>query len=305
MAIKKFKSGTGGNSFIIFLIILVAVAVFVTFAKVTQSTFKTETYYVLGENVNALDVISPDMLVPVTTSEDGLPENALDVSLFQNTDDNPRRAKYNLDAYDILTPSNTFVGNFHHALTRDLPDDLVVTNFSVPADDAVGGTIERGTYFDIMVATPEGSFYPFLNVRALNTTVDLSEATSPDAIDTEESQSGMKTQYYVAMTPENAAKLHSIIQTYPQNIKLVLSPKANLYQSPQISDYTGMFQYNAGNETPIAIGPKVEELVDETQENQSAPEQPEITENNENMDLVEPETTENNENMDLEPETTE
>lgn len=301
MAIKKFKSGTGGNSFLIFLIVLVAVIVFVTFAKVTQSTFRTETYYVLaGEKdtkvLSTNDVITPEMLVPVTTSE--APENALDVSEFQ---DGKRRARYDLNGGDILTESNT--ADEDTDILDQRPDNMVLTNFSVPADDAVGGSIEAGQYFDIMIATPEGSFYPFVNVLTIYTTVDLNEATSPDAINTEESQSGMRTQYYVAMTPENAAKLHSIIKTYPENIKLVRSPKANLYQPPQLSDYEGMFQYNAGAESPIAIGPEAD-YTEETQENQSAPEQTETPENNENMNL-EPETTENNENMDLEPETTE
>lgn len=295
MAIKKFKSGTGGNSFLIFLIVLVAVIVFVTFAKVTQSTFRTETYYVLAgeqttKSVDALDIITPEMLVPVTTSEGGSPNNALPASEFQDPA-NPKRAKYALNGGDILTRSNTIDESDESAMTFGVPEDWVVTNFSVPADDAVGGSIERGTYFDIMVATPEGSFYPFVNVLTLRTTVNLNEATSPDAIETEESQSGMKSQYYVAMSPENAGKLHSIIKTYPENIKLVLSPKANLYQPPQLSDYTGMFRYNAGSDTPIAIGPEADNT-EETQEQQSAPEQIETPANNENMDLVEPETTE-------------
>lgn len=239
MATKSVKKKSGGNNrFLIFAIVLVAVLVFVTFATFAQKIFQTETYYVLNQDVPTRTQITTEMMSPVTTSEGTAPEAAIGLEEIQTGN---VYTQHPLIAGDILTMSS--VGTLED-ISVGVPDTWVITNFSVGADDAVGGRIQRGTYFDLMVATQEGSFYPFVNVLALDTTVDLSGASSADAADTEEAHAGQTTQYVVGMSPENAAKLQTLVKQYSGSLKLVLSPRANEYQKPQLSDYDGVFTYN-------------------------------------------------------------
>ena len=207
---------------------------------------QTETYYILNEDAPARAMIYPEMLEPVTVNKGGAPEAAIGLEEVQN---GGTFTNFPLLAGDILTASN--VGG-REDVSVGIPDEWVITNFSVSADDAVGGRIQRGYYFDMLVTDEGGSFYPFVNVLALDTTVDLSGASSADAANTEEAKSGMTSQYVVGMSPENAAKLHSIVSKY-SNIKLVLSPRANEYQKPNMQDYTGIFNFNVGD-APVNLG---------------------------------------------------
>lgn len=207
---------------------------------------QTETYYVLNEDVPARGMVYPEMLDPVTVSKGGAPEAAIGLEEVQN---GATFTSFPLLAGDILTASN--IGG-REDMSVGIPDDWVITNFSVGADDAVGGRIQRGYYFDMLVTDEGGSFYPFVNVLALDTTVDLSGASSADAANTEEAKSGMTSQYVVGMSPENAAKLHTIVEKY-SNIKLVLSPRSNEYQKPNMQDYTGVFNFSVGD-APVNLG---------------------------------------------------
>ena len=208
---------------------------------------QTETYYVLNEDVPTRTEISPDYLTPVQVSKGGAPVNALTIEDIQN---GGVFTAHPLMAGDIITYSN--IGN-REDISVGIPDEWVVTNFSVDADSAAGGRIQRGYYFDILVTTASGSYYPFVNVLALDTTVDLSGASSSDAANTEEAKMGMTTQYVVGMTPENAAKLHYIMENSGGKVSLLLSPRANEYQKPVLSDYAGLFTFNPGDE-PINLG---------------------------------------------------
>lgn len=222
--------------------VAVAGVAMVLFLNIIQ----TQTYYVLREDVPARAEIHPDLLEPITVSKDGAPPTALTIEDIQ---DGGVFTAHPLLAGDILTASN--VGT-REDISIGIPDEWVVTNFSVDADNAVGGRIQRGFYFDILVIDDAGGFYPFVNVLALDTTVNLSGASNEDAANTEEAKSGIHTQYVVGMSPENAAKLHHIVNRYP-NIKLVLSPRANEYQKPNLADYTGIFSYSSGD-APVNLG---------------------------------------------------
>lgn len=208
---------------------------------------QTETYYVLKEDVPSRAVIYPEMLEPVVVSKGGAPETALTIADVQS---GGVFASHPLLIGDILTASN--VGS-REDISTGVPDEWVITNFSVQADSAVGGRIQRGYYFDLLVADANGGFYPFVNVLALDTTVSLSGASSADAVNTEEATAGQTTQYVVGMTPENAAKLHQVMAVYGNNVKLVLSPRQNEYEKPRISDYEGIFTYEVGDQ-PINLG---------------------------------------------------
>lgn len=248
MASKKSKRGGGNGKFIIAAIIVVAIAVFFVFASLAQKVFQTETYYILNQDVPTRTQVTEEMMSPVTTSEGTGPEAALGLDVVQTGN---VYTQYPLSAGDILTMSN--VGTLDD-ISIGVPDEWVITNFSVGADDAVGGRIKRGYYFDMMVVTPEGAYYPFINVLTLDTTVNLNSASSNEAADSAESKAGQTSQYVVGMSPENAARLHIIMARESGNIKLMLTPRSNEYNRPQESQYDGVFTYTQEEDGTIWPG---------------------------------------------------
>lgn len=249
MAATKNKKGMN-NWLLIGIIIAIALTLFVVVTLAALKFFQTETYYVLNTDVPTRTQVTSEMLSPVTTSEGTAPKAAIGIGEVQSGE---VYTQYPLVAGDILTASN--VGS-RSDISNGIPDSWVVTNLSVSADNAVGGRIQRGTYFDIMVTDANGSSYPFVNVLALDTTVDLSDASSSDAAETEEAHAGQTTQYVVGMSPQDAARLQHVIQQYGGNggIRLVLSPRQNEYAQPQLSDYTGIFAYNRDSDAPVNEG---------------------------------------------------
>lgn len=239
MALRKPAGGVGlrNNKLIFAGIAFLILLVFAGALTLLKSIYQTETYYVLKADVATRSQIVPEMLEPVTTSAGTAPKAALGIAEVQA---GYMYSKYPLVKGDILTPSN--VGGFED-ISVGVPDEWVVTSFSVNADNAVGGRIRRGVYFDMMVATNDGAFYPFVNVLTLDTTVSLSNASSAQAADTEEAHAGQTSQYVVGMPPDDAARLQQVMKRYGQDIKLVLSPRQNEYNAPQLASYTGIFKY--------------------------------------------------------------
>lgn len=237
MASTVKKKSKKSNGFILAGIAFVAVIIGVVVFSFVSSLLQKETYYILNQDVPARTQVTPEMLDPIAATQGTAPQAAVGLGDVQTGN---VYTKFPLLAGDILTMSN--VGSLED-ISVGIPDEWVVTNFSVDADDAVGGRVQRGSYFDMLVTTENGSFYPFVNVLALDTTVDLSNASSADAADTAEAHSGQTTQYVVGMSPENAGKLHDIVRTYTGDIKLVLSPRQNEYERPQLASYDGMFKF--------------------------------------------------------------
>lgn len=238
------KNGSGSvlrnNKIILAGIALLLVFVFIGFLTFLKSFYQTETYYVLndtkGATIPARTVITPDMLSPLVIAKDTAPPNALDISQVDGI-----TTKYPLKPGDILTSSNAGGTN---DIYNGVPDNWVITSFGVGADNAVGGRIHVGDYFDIMVAEDSGSFYPFINVLALDTTVSLDSASNANAANTAEAYAGQTSQYVVAMAPGDAAKLQSIAAKYKTNMRLVLSPKQNSYQKPALAEYSNLFTFD-------------------------------------------------------------
>ena len=243
MAKKTTRNRIGGknNKLIAFMIVGLLLFLAGTFTfNFFQNLYQTETYYVLKENVPTRTQITPDMMEAVTTTAGTAPKAAIGISDIQTGN---VYSQYPLTAGDILTQSN--IGGMKD-ISVGVPDNWVITNFSVNADNAVGGRIKRGTYFDIMITAKDNksSFYPFVNMLALDTTVSLNSASSSDAANTDEAHAGQTSQYVVGLTPKNAAYLQSLMAEYGSgNVRLVLSPRQNEYKKPQLSDYNGMFNY--------------------------------------------------------------
>lgn len=255
-------TGLFKNSKVILIAIVVLLAfVFVGTLTVLKSVYQTETYYVLNQDIPTRTQITMDMLTPVVTSAGTAPGGSPKMTEAQR--DKERNeilsavqagtvySQFPMVAGDVLSPSNA--GGLTD-ISVGVPDTWVITNFSVGADDAVGGRIKRGYYFDMMVLTDQGTFYPFVNVLALDTTTDLSNASSDNAVNTDEAHQGQTTQYTVGMSPANAAKLQDLVHEYGGNIRMVLSPRQNDYAAPRLMDYSGLFKYDTDIDGVIAPG---------------------------------------------------
>lgn len=237
------------------------VFVFVGSLTLLKSVYQTETYYVLNQDIPTRTQITMDMLTPVVTSKGtapgGSPKMTEDQkqkernSILSAVQSGIVFSQFPMVAGDVLSPSNA--GGLTD-ISVGVPDTWVITNFSVGADDAVGGRIQRGYYFDMMVLTDQGAFYPFVNVLALDTTTNLASASSNNAANTAEAHAGQTTQYVVGMSPANAAKLQDLVHTYGGNIRMVLSPRQNEYASPRLMDYSGLFKYDINLDGVIAPG---------------------------------------------------
>lgn len=242
-------------------IAVLLVVVFVGTLTLLKSVYQTETYYVLNQDIPTRTQITMDMLTPVVTSAGTAPGGSPDMTQSQR--DQERNtiltavqsgivySQFPMVSGDVLSPSNA--GGLSD-ISVGVPDTWVITNFSVGADNAVGGRIQRGYYFDMLVLTDNGAFYPFVNVLALDTTTDLSGASNSNAVNTEEAHEGQTTQYVVGMSPANAAKLQDLVHTYGGNIRMVMSPRQNEYAAPRLMDYSGLFKYDMDLDGVIAPG---------------------------------------------------
>lgn len=214
--------------------LLTAVGFFVILSSVTSTT----TYYVLNQNVAARTEITSSMLSPVVTSTGGQPQNALGLA---DITANPTYAKYALNTGDLLTTSNS--GSLT-PLNTGLPAGFVVATFTAPASAAVGGTIARGDYIDLIdisSSTNSGikqASYFLQHVLVLDATVNLdsvasgsnsaptsatgSTVSSSSSSSTANSsvRSGIPTMYTVGLSPQDAAKLAIATQ---ETIYVVLS----------------------------------------------------------------------------------
>ena len=241
------KPGMKNNTFLLGIAAVLGLGIAGVVLVLFLNLVQTETYYILNEDVPSRAQVTPEMLAPVTVSEGGAPEAAIGLDEVQA---GGIFTSHPLLAGDILTASN--VGT-REDISVGIPDEWVITNFSVGADSAVGGRIQRGYYFDMLVTDESGSFYPFVNILALDTTVDLAGASSADAVNTEEATAGQTTQYVVGMSPQNAGKLQDVMAKYSGNVRLVISPRQNEYERPQLADYEGVFSYTAGD-APLNLG---------------------------------------------------
>lgn len=224
------------------LAIITALAVVGLVLWILSSVASTTTYYVLNQDVPARTQVTEDMLTPVVTATGGEPRNAIDVNAIAAK---PLYTKYALNQGDTLNLSNS---GALMPVREGIPEDHVVASFTVPAEYAVAGRVERGNYIDILARDDESGTakYVLQNVLVTEVNSDLA-AVSPDeeaaegeegegsAADTAAARSGIPTVYTVSLTPEDAAKLPLIADSL---IYVVLSPAANLDGTVEDRDVT-------------------------------------------------------------------
>lgn len=255
----KKLSDSRSNKIIWALIGVIMLVVFFAAMSLFSDLTKQDTYFVLNKDVPfAKTQITVSDLQEVSVREGTAPPTALNIAEVQSGD---VYSKIPLNKGDILTASNT---GPNLDISVGVPDSWVITNFSVSADDAVQGRIQRGYYFDMIVTTTVTgddthasstfSFYPFINMLALDTTVSLNNASNSNAINTDAARAGQTKQYTVGLPRAEAARLHSIMEQYGGNVHLVLTPRQNDYCTVNPDEYAGQFGFDVNKDGPFNAG---------------------------------------------------
>lgn len=218
----------------LFVIALSAV-IFMTLS----SLFSTETYYVLNTNVKAKQQITPEMVVARETAEGTGPIHALSMEEIQR---GGVYSKYPLFAGDVVASSNA--GSLS-GIPLGIPDDWLVTSFTINSTDAVGGILGKGDYADLLGINDDGAQYIFnniliLEVKFLNDEYD--EALEGQTV------VGETMHYTVGLPAESVAYLHDALNKY-ETVKLVKSPTEVNYKERDLDKLKGPFKYdsNKGN----------------------------------------------------------
>lgn len=271
-------SGTGGggkkkgkfSSPILILIVILGVLLIGLTYSFFSSISATETYYVLGTDVPAHSQITADDMQAVKTRKGTAPKS---ISLG-DIQSGQVYAQYDLLAGDVLTNSNT---GGRSSLYNGVSDQWAVTSFTIDSSDAVDGNIQRGDYFDILgmgqkqsengnevegsITVGEGGTYIYYNMLCLFTTLQKTSETAKDGTTT---TTGESVEYFVAMPPKDIAMLHSALSSL--QIKLVLSPRENMYKQPNADAYAfSTFSYNGEQ-----VQPRNASLCDDSKPGQSA-----------------------------------
>lgn len=213
------------NLITIIISVIIAIVLFVGVYFGLSSAFETEKYYVLNTNVAARTQIKPQMLTEVVVSKGGSPHNAITLAEVKQ---GSVFTQYPLMAGDVLSASNT---GAKASVTNGIPDDWVITSFTINANSAVGGNIDKGNYFDIIGVKSDGAKYLYTNVLALD--VNRSQQSKDGSLDT-------TIQYIIGVPPQEAPKLHHALNSY--EIKLVLSPKTVEYEKRDVVTIDGVFK---------------------------------------------------------------
>lgn len=215
-------------------VIIIAALIFMTLS----SLFSTETYYVLNQNVRANQQILPQMVTPIEAAEGTSPVHSLSMEEIQRGN---IFSKYPLYAGDVVSRSNS--GPLSD-MTAGIPDDWVITSFTMNSTDAAGGILKKGDYADLIGVDAEegtGAQYIFNNMMILEIKF-LNEEYNGGL----EGQTvvGETIHYTVGLPPEAAAYLHDALSKYPV-VKLVKAPIEVNYQKRNLSKLKAPFKYGS------------------------------------------------------------
>ena len=285
-------------------IIVISAIIFMTLS----SLFSTESYYVLNTNVKAKQQITPEMVEMRETAEGTAPVHALSMEEIQR---GGVYSKYPLLAGDVVARSNA--GPLS-GTPLGIPDDWLVTSFTINSTDAVGGILGKGDYADLLgvKSSDDGgdggaAQYIFnnlliLEVKFINEELD-GEAEGKTVV-------GEVMHYTVGLPADKVAFLHSALEQY-DTIKMIKAPTEVNYTKRNLLNLKDSFRYgpSVGNidvfegtdptfteikrdkdGRPINVSEKVEDE-DEIEDNDSDSEN-EDSDLEENEELVEMEEEE-------------
>lgn len=215
------------------LVIVLSAIIFITLT----SLFSTENYYVLNTNVKAKQQITPEMVVARETAEGTGPVHALTMEEIQR---GGVYSKYPLFAGDVVAKSNA--GPLS-GTPLGIPDDWVVTSFTINSTDAVGGILGKGDYADLLGVNEEGARYIFNNLLILE--VKFLNEEYDGTLDGQ-TIVGEVMHYTIGLPAEDVAYLHDALDKY-EIVKMVKSPTEVNYQDRNVSNLKKPFRYNDKN----------------------------------------------------------
>lgn len=218
-------------------VVFFAAAIFI----LLSSMFSTENYYVLNTNVRAKQEITAEMVEPRETAAGTAPVHSLSMEDIQR---GGVFSRYPLYAGDVVAKSNAgpLAGS-----TLGIPDDWVVTSFSINSTDAVGGTLGKGDYVDLLgIKRPNGeesdesdAQYIFNNLLILDVKFINEEY---DGMYDGQTIVGETMHYTVGLPADRAAYLHSALDSY-SSIKIIKAPLEINYADRNVSDLDEAFRY--------------------------------------------------------------
>jgi hypothetical protein len=219
------------------IVVVLAIALFFTLSQVLAK----EDYYVLKQDVSAKTQISEDMLKKIETAKGSAPQNAISI---QQVRQGTVYTRIPLKAGDVLSKSNT---GLDLDSTNGIPDDWVVVSFNISSDNAAGGNISKGDYFDIIGIDPDGGAkYLFFNVLALE--VNYTKGESKVTSDGKVVPLGEQLQYVVGVPADKAPTLLHAFEKF-KTVKLAMSPMSLKYKNRDTSSldqgYTADFSTSA------------------------------------------------------------
>lgn len=229
------RSGSRKNLILVsgaalFVIVLSAV-IFMTLS----SLFSTETYYVLNTNVKAKQQITPEMVVARETAAGTGPVHALSMEEIQR---GGVYSKYPLFAGDVVASSNA--GPLS-GIPLGIPDDWLVTSFTINSTDAVGGILGKGDYADLLGINEDGAQYIFNNILILE--VKFLNDEYDGALEGQ-TVVGETMHYTIGLPAEAVAYFHDALNRY-EIIKLVKSPTEVNYKERDLDKLKGPFKYDS------------------------------------------------------------
>ena len=229
------RSGSRKNLILVsgaaLLVIVLSAVIFMTLS----SLFKTETYYVLNTNVKAKQRITPEMVVARETAAGTGPIHALSMEEIQRGE---VYSKYPLFAGDVVASSNA--GPLS-GITLGIPDDWLVTSFTINSTDAVGGILGKGDYADLLGINEDGAQYIFNNILILE--VKFLNDEYDGALEGQ-TVVGETMHYTIGLPAEAVAYFHDALNRY-DIIKLVKSPTEINYKERDLDKLKGPFKYDS------------------------------------------------------------
>lgn len=240
-----------GSIAIVFAIIIAMLAVLFVSIKLFSSVAKTETYYVLNQDVPAQTLITEDMLTPVSTSAGSQPKNILSkADILEENYYTKIAFEAGEDGVPIPLTAVQKEGDTTTGLQNQIPEDWVVTSFSISSDKAVSGQLRTGDFFDMLVVTEQGTFTPFINTLVLDTTLNNQTVTSTDGNSTYTTET---VQYVVGLPAPQAARLQHILGTFDNVVLDVSSEKAKQCKGVNIRDYDSTITWTGAPDDTLQL----------------------------------------------------
>src|SRR5699024_9281756 len=215
----KNKVGARNSGVLIGTIAIGAIMLFGVLVVVAQKMMATEVYYQVTQDVLPRQTITANMVEDISTKKGTAPATAITLSDIQS---GAAQAKYALSPGEVLTYGNVGAAgdSLHDNLLHEKEKDLA----AILEKDGNPEDYENW----VLTSFSVGAYYPFINLRAIDTSVSLSGASSSNAANTEEAYAGQTSQYVVQLSPNDAARLQWFVSNFGNSVKLVLNDKSDV-----------------------------------------------------------------------------